>query len=112
MRAKGAELAAFAAPSLLTIWRVWQDVRTCAHTRPASAIGESLFKNEYNTYFFRFDWKAFIRINGGALLNPQSTRGNGESAERVGGAILRLVAQTLFVAVFFHPLAAFVFCDF
>ena len=112
MRAKGAALAAFAAPSLLTIWRVWQDVRTCVHTRHASAIGESLLENENNTHFLRFDWKAFIRIIGGAFMNPQSTRGNGESAERVGGAILRLVAQTLFVAVFFHPLAAFVFCDF
>jgi hypothetical protein len=82
------------------------------HTRHASAIGESLLENENNTHFLRFDWKAFIRIIGGAFMNPQSTRGNGESAERVGGAILRLVAQTLFVAVFFHPLAAFVFCDF
>jgi hypothetical protein len=112
VRVKVAVLAAFVAPSLLTIWRVWQDVRTCAHKSPASAVDESLFKNENNTYFFRFDWKAFIRINGGTFINPQSTRGNGESAERVGGAILRLVAQTLFVAVFFHPLAAFVFCDF
>ena len=112
MRGKGAALAAFAEPSLLTIWRVLQDVRTCVHTRHASAIGESLLENENNTHFLRFDWKAFIRIIGGAFMNPQSTRGNGESAERVGGAILRLVAQTLFVAVFFHPLAAFVFCDF
>jgi hypothetical protein len=112
VRGKGAALAAFAEPSLLTIWRVWQDVRTCVHTRHASAIGESLLENENNTHFLRFDWKAFIRIIGGAFMNPQSTRGNGESAERVGGAILRLVAQTLFVAVFFHPLAAFVFCDF
>jgi len=75
-------------------------------------IGENLFKNENKIFVFRFEWKAFMRINGGAIVNPQSTRGNGESAERVGGAILRLVAQTLFVAVFFHPLAAFVFCDF
>jgi hypothetical protein len=53
-----------------------------------------------------------MRTGGGIFVNPQATRGNGRSAARGGGAILRLVAQTLFVAVFFHPLAAFVFCDF
>ena len=55
---------------------------------------------------------ALMRTGGEQLGNPQAIRGNGESAARGGGAILRLVAQTLFVAVFFHPLAAFVFCDF
>jgi hypothetical protein len=53
-----------------------------------------------------------MRIKGGVLVRPQATRKNGRSAARGDGAILRLVAQTLFVAVFFHPLAAFVFCDF
>ena len=59
-------------------------------------------------------WKrqAIMRIKGGGFVRPQATRENGRSAARGGGAILRLVAQTLFVAVFFHPLAAFVFCDF
>jgi hypothetical protein len=112
VRAKESALAAFAAPSLPTTWLVLQDVKTWTHTSHASAIGDDLFKNEKDIIFLRFDWKAYIRINGGAFVNPQSTRANGESAERVGGAILRLVAQTLFVAVFFHPLAAFVFCDF
>lgn len=53
-----------------------------------------------------------MKIRGGVFVNPQAMRKNGRSAARGGGAILRLVAQTLFVAVFFHPLAAFVFCDF
>jgi hypothetical protein len=48
----------------------------------------------------------------GFFLNPQLARKSKKSAARSGGFILRLVAQTLFVAVFFHPLAAFVFCDF
>lgn len=55
---------------------------------------------------------ALMRTGGGDLASPQAIRGNGRSAALGGGAILRLVAQTLFVAVFFHPLAAFVFCDF
>ena len=55
---------------------------------------------------------ALMRTGGGIFVNPQAIRRNGRSAARGGGTILRLVAQTLFVAVFFHPLAAFVFCDF
>jgi hypothetical protein len=53
-----------------------------------------------------------MKTRGGDFVNLQAMRKNGRSAARGGGAILRLVAQTLFVAVFFHPLAAFVFCDF
>ena len=53
-----------------------------------------------------------MKTRGGNFVNLQAMRKNGKSAARGGGAILRLVAQTLFVAVFFHPLAAFVFCDF
>ena len=53
-----------------------------------------------------------MKTRGGDFVNLQAMRKNGRSAARGGGAILRLVAQTLFVAILLHALAAFVFCDF
>jgi len=55
-----------------------------------------------------------MRIRRKERILPLLKQPTGEKygAAQGGTGILRLVAQTLFVAILLHALAAFVFCDF
>jgi hypothetical protein len=57
--------------------------------------------------------QTFIRNGKPGLLIPRIVAAGAElDTARSGEQILGLVAQTFFVAVFLHPLPAFVLCDF